>query len=66
MGQYSQNFIFLVTYEWARQARVLHYTKLERIARANTLAYGAYSYVMKRKNCSEVAPGPDVKILFTP
>ncbi len=26
---YSQHFIFLVPYEWAQKARVLHYIRLE-------------------------------------
>jgi hypothetical protein len=30
---YSQHFIFFVTYEWAQQARVFHYIKLERLAK---------------------------------
>jgi hypothetical protein len=32
-GPYSENFIFFVTYDWAQQALVLHYTGLERLAR---------------------------------
>ncbi len=32
-GAYSQHFIFFVTYHWAQKARVLHYTRLERLAR---------------------------------
>jgi hypothetical protein len=28
-GPYSQHFIFFVTYKWAQQSRVLHYTVLE-------------------------------------
>ncbi len=32
-GLYSQHFIFFVTYEFAQEARALHYTRLERIAR---------------------------------
>jgi hypothetical protein len=34
---YPQHFIFPVTYEWAHVARVLHYTRLERLVRINTL-----------------------------
>ncbi len=30
---YPQHFIFPVTYEWAHVARVLHYTRLERLVR---------------------------------
>jgi hypothetical protein len=37
---YSQQFIFFVTYEWGYKL-VLHYTRLERLAR-NTLAYCAH------------------------
>ncbi len=40
LGQHSQHFIFFVTYEWAQQPSVLHYTKL---GRTNTLAYCADS-----------------------
>ncbi len=29
---YLQHFIFFVAYEWAQQARVLDYTRLERLA----------------------------------
>jgi hypothetical protein len=32
-GVFSQHFIFLVTYHWAQNARVLQYNKLERLAR---------------------------------
>ncbi len=32
-GPYSQHFNLYVTYEWAQQARKLHYTRLERVAR---------------------------------
>jgi hypothetical protein len=32
-GPYSQHFIFLVTCEWALQARALHYTKQEWLAK---------------------------------
>ncbi len=32
-GSYSQHFIFFVTCEWVQQARVLQYTRLERLAR---------------------------------
>jgi hypothetical protein len=39
LGPYSQNFIFLVTYEWALEARELHYTRLKRLSVKNTLAY---------------------------
>ncbi len=31
-GLYPQYFIFFVAYEWAQFARVLHYTKLKRLA----------------------------------
>ncbi len=31
-GTYSKHFIFFVTYESAQQARVLHNTRLERLA----------------------------------
>ncbi len=31
-GLHSQQFIFFVTYEWNQEARVLHYTRLERLA----------------------------------
>jgi len=31
-GPYSQHFIFVVTYESAKQAGLLHITKLERLA----------------------------------
>ncbi len=34
LGQYSQHFIF-VTCEWAHEARVLHYTLLEILAKDN-------------------------------
>jgi hypothetical protein len=36
-GAYSQDFIFFVTYHWTQKARVLNYTRLERIARGQTL-----------------------------
>jgi hypothetical protein len=31
--EYSQHFIFIVTYEWAQWVRVLHYTRLKRLAK---------------------------------
>jgi hypothetical protein len=31
LSQYSQNFIFFVTYEWAKLIRAIHYTMLEHI-----------------------------------
>jgi hypothetical protein len=33
LGPYSQHFTFFTTYEWAQLARVLHYTRMERISR---------------------------------
>ncbi len=32
-GLCSQHFIFFTTYEWAQQAKVLYYNRLERLAR---------------------------------
>jgi hypothetical protein len=32
-GIYSQHFISFVTYQWSHEARVLHYTRLDRLAR---------------------------------
>ncbi len=29
LGLYSQHFVYLVTHEWAHQARVLHYTNIQ-------------------------------------
>ncbi len=34
-GQYSQHFIFIVTYVWAQNARLLEFNRLERLARDN-------------------------------
>ncbi len=31
-GAYSQHFIFFITCHWTKLARVLHYTRLERLA----------------------------------
>jgi hypothetical protein len=45
---YSQHFIFFVTYESAQQTRVLHYIRLKRLARENTIAYSAHSLVTKK------------------
>ncbi len=33
LGQYLQPYIFIVTYEWALQVEVLHYTRLEGLTR---------------------------------
>ncbi len=33
LGIYSQDFIFFETYEWAQLSSVLHYTRLEKLAR---------------------------------
>jgi hypothetical protein len=33
LGSCSQHFIFFITYEWAKQARALHYTKRERLVK---------------------------------
>ncbi len=33
MGTYSKHFIFFMTHERAQYARVLHYSRLERLAR---------------------------------
>ncbi len=33
LGLYSQHFIFFVTYEWTKKARMLHYAGLESLAR---------------------------------
>ncbi len=41
-GQYSQHFIFFVSYKWAQQAKVLHFIRLEGLSRTNTLAYWAH------------------------
>jgi hypothetical protein len=30
-GPNSEHFIFFATYEWSHKARVLHYTRLERL-----------------------------------
>jgi len=32
-GTMKKGFFFIVPYEWAQEAEVLHYTKLERFAR---------------------------------
>ncbi len=48
-GPYSQHFILHVTNEWAQQARVLHYTSLEKPARDKCSSLLAHSYV-KREN----------------
>jgi hypothetical protein len=32
LGPYSQLYIFFVAYEWAKQARVLHWTRVEMLA----------------------------------
>jgi hypothetical protein len=32
-GPYSQHSIFCVTYKWVQKARVLHYPRVERLAR---------------------------------
>ncbi len=32
-GLYSQHFILIMTYEWAQEARMFHYYKLDRLAR---------------------------------
>ncbi len=32
-GLYSQQFIFFITFKWAQKARVLHYTRLERLVK---------------------------------
>jgi hypothetical protein len=37
MGLYSQYFISCITNEWAQRARVLHYTRLEMLARTKKL-----------------------------
>jgi hypothetical protein len=37
LGPYSQYFIFFITYEWAQQARALHYTRLKRLPSDKTL-----------------------------
>jgi hypothetical protein len=34
LGPYSQHFIFIVTYESAKQARVLHKTMLKNLAKS--------------------------------
>ncbi len=39
LGPYTQHFIFFVTFELSQQARVLHYSGLERLIRTNTLTY---------------------------
>ncbi len=39
LSPHSQNFIFLVTYNWVQSAGVSHYTKQERQIWTNTLAY---------------------------
>jgi len=33
LGLYSQHFIFFVTFYWAQKARVVYYTRLERLVR---------------------------------
>ncbi len=44
LGAYSQHCILFITFKWAQQVEVLHYTYLERLAMAtNTLAYWAHS-----------------------
>jgi hypothetical protein len=39
LGPYSQCLIFFVTSEWALKVRVLHNTRLKKLARWNILAY---------------------------
>jgi hypothetical protein len=65
---YSRNavkhFIFLVTYKWAQQARVLYYTGLETLARKKltSLLDPFISYEGSLKIC-EYSPGALVKLL---
>jgi hypothetical protein len=48
-GTILKSLIFFVTYEWAQEAEVLHYTKLERFARYKHSTYRSHS-VTKEKN----------------
>jgi hypothetical protein len=52
VGQYSQHFVFFVTYEWAQYERLLK-VRLERLARyKHSILFGTFvSY--KEKNCVE-------------
>ncbi len=46
--------IFFVTYEWAQLARVLHHTKVERLARDYNLFGQFVSY--KKTKCYDYGP----------
>jgi hypothetical protein len=35
---YSQRFIFFITYEFAQKTTMLHYTKVERLARGKNFS----------------------------
>jgi hypothetical protein len=54
---YLQHFNFLITYKWTQKAGVLHYTRLKRVTRTNTLAYWAFSNVMMKKSVVNTDPG---------
>jgi hypothetical protein len=44
MGPYSEHFISIVTYEWARPNKI-------KCCEGQTLAYWAHSYTLQRKRC---------------
>jgi len=57
LGPYSQHFTFLLAYEVRStntpNTLVLQYTRLERLARANILAYRDHWSVTKKMKCCE-------------
>jgi hypothetical protein len=53
-GPYSQYF-FLLFYKWAQKAGLLHYTRLERFTRDNTLAFSA-PFLSYEENGVNIAP----------
>ncbi len=63
LGPYSKHFIYFVANEWASQARVFHYNRLESLARENTLACRTHLQVMKKTKCC-VDYGPRFKTEF--
>jgi hypothetical protein len=65
-GLYSEQFIFFLTYEWAQSARVLHYIRLERLARGkHCILLGPFMSYKKLKCCENSLWGLFHNTLFS-
>jgi hypothetical protein len=56
LGEYLQNFIFFVSYKWAQSARVLYYSRFEKLARYKHSSLMGPFTSLEQMQCFEYEP----------